>query len=76
MLAHMCVSLSFQYILFSMCAANELFFCMLYLCYFTSGPVGKFAFSFYMLSYFLGVGNNLSWRVIMKYFLRSFSPFH
>ncbi|KAH3890634.1 CDP-diacylglycerol--inositol 3-phosphatidyltransferase-like isoform X1 [Dreissena polymorpha] len=25
-------------ILFVMCAANELFFCMLYLCYFTQGP--------------------------------------
>ncbi|KAL3856183.1 hypothetical protein ACJMK2_010965 [Sinanodonta woodiana] len=27
-----------KYILFTMCAANELFYCMLYLCYFTPGP--------------------------------------
>ncbi|KAI8782935.1 CDP-diacylglycerol--inositol 3-phosphatidyltransferase [Biomphalaria glabrata] len=28
-----------QVVLFTMCAANELFFCMLYLNYFTTGPV-------------------------------------
>jgi len=27
-------------VLFSMCAGNELFYAMLYLCYFTSGPLG------------------------------------
>lgn len=38
-------------ILFVMCAANELFFCMLYLCYFQDGP-----------AVFLGIG---LWRVIL-----------
>lgn len=33
-----------QVVLFIMCAGNELFFCMLYLIYFTSGPVCKYTY--------------------------------
>ncbi|CAC5379885.1 CDIPT [Mytilus coruscus] len=35
-------------ILFVMCAANELFYCMLYLTYFTSGPFNLFSIILYL----------------------------
>jgi len=36
----LCFKYVLQKILFLMCAGNELFYCMLYLTYFTSGPQG------------------------------------
>lgn len=36
------ISMWFQIILFIMCSANELFFCMLYLTYFTPGPTCEY----------------------------------
>lgn len=36
-------------ILFVMCSANELFFCMLYLCYFTQGPTILFGLGLWKL---------------------------
>lgn len=36
-------------ILFVMCSANELFFCMLYLCYFTDGPTILFGLGLWKL---------------------------
>lgn len=36
-------------ILFVMCAANELFFCMIYLCYFTDGPAVIFGLGLWRL---------------------------
>ena len=41
-MSRICTTCLFQVILFVICAANELFFCMLYLVYFTTGPVCKF----------------------------------
>jgi len=39
-LIHIVLFFSLQIILFSMCAGNELFYCTLYLTYFTAGPQG------------------------------------
>ena len=42
LLCYCVVCVLLQKILFLMCAGNELFYCMLYLTYFTSGPQGLF----------------------------------
>ena len=41
-LQNCCILYMLQKILFLMCAGNELFYCTLYLIYFTSGPQGSF----------------------------------